>query len=178
VRFIGTVAAAGCLCAAVLAGTTGTALAASPPIRVAPNPSAPGTVTTFGVFCGSSATSATLFGAMLGLAEQIPMHSTASTTAGDFVVTVTLPATIRSGEYSPSIDCSNGVNGLAFFRVNAVPRKFAPTGDGTTATAKDSPLADVGLVMMSVGAAGAVVALRRRRAFVAPRRRRAARPAR
>lgn len=123
----------------------------------------------FGVSCGTSATSATLFGAMLGLPEQIPMHSTASTTAGEFVVTVTLPASIAAGEYSPSIDCSNGVNGLAFFRVNAVPHHFAPTGDGTTATAKDGPLADIGLVMMSVGTAGAVVALRRRRAVRTPR---------
>ena len=46
------------------------------------------------------ATSATLFGITLGLAEQIPME--ASTHAGEFVTTVTLPTSIIPGSYSPS----------------------------------------------------------------------------
>lgn len=129
--------------------------------HVTPNPSAPGTATTFDVFCGSDAVSATLFGATLGLADLNLMHSTATTIAGEFVVTVTLPTTIASGTYHPDFDCSNGVAGSATLRVNPVPRKAPATGDGTTATQTGSVLEPIGYVLMALGVLTAAMALRR-----------------
>lgn len=157
--------------------------------RVTPNPSAPGTATTFDVFCGREAVSATLFGVTLGLADLILMHSTARTLPGEFVVTVTLPANIAPGRYHPDFDCSNGNAGKVSFTVDQVPKqapdpvpkqaadpvpkqapdnpvpKQAPgTGDGTTATQTGTPLASIGYSLMGLGVltgAGAI-ALRRR----------------
>lgn len=132
--------------------------------QVIPNPSAPGTPTTFDVFCGRDAMSATLFGVTLGLADLILMHSTSSTGPGEFVVTVTLPANIAPGPYRPSFDCSNGNAGTVSFRVNPVPHRAPETGDGTTATQTGTPLASIGYGLMGLGAltgAGAI-ALRRR----------------
>ena len=67
---------------------------------ITPNPSAPGTSTTFAVNCSSltkdgKAGSETLVGTTLGLHEHIPMQ--ASTHADEFVTTVTLPAIIKAG---------------------------------------------------------------------------------
>jgi hypothetical protein len=147
--------------AALLAGIA-PALASSPTIDVTPNPSAPGTSTTFAITCGASATSATLSGTTIGLSEHIPMQ--ASTHQGEFVATVTLPTTITPGSYSPSIDCDNGVSGIAHFTVNPVPGQGAKTGDGTTSTATDSTLTAVGLGVAGLGAAlVGLLALRRRR---------------
>jgi hypothetical protein len=132
--------------------------------RVIPNPSAPGTPTMFDVFCGQEAKSATLFGMTLGLANLILMHSTSSTTPGEFVVTVTLPANIAPGRYHPSFACSNGNLGSVSFQVNPVPHQAPETGDGTTATATGTPLASIGYWLIGLGAltgAGAL-ALRRR----------------
>jgi hypothetical protein len=166
VRFISSAAAA-CLCGALLAGPlladAGPAAAAQAPrISVTPNPSAPGTATKFEVHCGSSATSATLFGTTLGLSEQIPMHAVPVATIGGFRVTVMLPVSIAPGTYRPSIDCSNGFSGVATLRVNPVPGQGAPTGDGTTSTQTGTPLMGIGLGAIALGAIAGVVALFRR----------------
>jgi len=132
--------------------------------RVIPNPSAPGTPTTFDVFCGRDAMSATLFGVTLGLADLILMHSTSSTTSGEFVVTLTLPANIAPGHFHPDFDCSNGNAGKVSFTVDPVPHRAPETGDGTTATQTGTPLASIGYGLIGLGAlsgAGAI-ALRRR----------------
>lgn len=132
--------------------------------RVIPNPSAPDTPTTFDVFCGRDAMSATLFGMTLGLADLILMHSTSSTTPGEFTVTVTLPANIAPGRYHPSFDCSNGNIGKVSFSVNPVPHQAPETGDGATASQTGTPLASIGYGLIGLGAltgAGAI-ALRRR----------------
>lgn len=110
-RFVKTAIVAAGVSAAALAANVPEASAAPagvPSGHVTPNPSAPGTATTFDVFCGRDAMSATLFGVTLGLADLILMHSTAHTMTGEFVVTVTLPANIVPGGYRPSFDCSNG----------------------------------------------------------------------
>jgi MYXO-CTERM domain-containing protein len=106
--------------------------------------------------------SATLFGTTIGLSEHIPMQ--AATHQGEFAVTVTLPTTITPGSYSPSIDCDNGVSGVAQFTVNPVPGQGAKTGDGTTSTATDTTLTGAGLGVAGLGAAlVGGLALRRRR---------------
>lgn len=137
---------------------------AGPSGRVVPNPSAPGTATMFDVFCGSDAKSATLFGVTLGLADLILMHSTSSTTPGEFVVTVTLPASMAPGHYRPGFACSNGNAGTVPFNVNPVPRQAPETGDGTTATATGTPLTSIGYGLIGLGAltGAAAIALRRR----------------
>lgn len=148
----------------VSAASPVSAVGTVPSDRVIPNPSAPGTPTTFDVFCGRDAMSATLFGVTLGLADLILMHSTSSTMPGEFVVTVTLPANIASGRYHPDFDCSNGNAGKVSFTVDPVPKKAPETGDGTTATQTGTPLATVGYGLIGLGAltgAGAI-ALRRR----------------
>lgn len=148
----------------VSAASPVSAVGTVPSGRVIPNPSAPGTPTTFDVFCGREAVSATLFGVTLGLADLILMHSTSSTMPGEFVVTVTLPVNIAPGRYRPSFDCSNGNAGTVSFNVDPVPRRAPETGDGTTATQTGTPLATVGYGLIGLGAltgAGAI-ALRRR----------------
>ena len=173
-RFVKAAIAAAGVSAAILAGTVsgGAAASARPPVagtgepsgRVTPDPSAPGTATTFDVFCGRDALSATLFGVTLGLADLILMHSTASTMPGEFVVTVTLPGNIAPGIYRPSFDCSNGNAGMVPFSVNPVPAQAPETGDGATATQTGTPLAPLGYGLIGLGTltgAGAV-ALRRR----------------
>jgi hypothetical protein len=161
-RGVRSVVAAGCAGAGLL-GVTMLPVAraaavtfAVPSTNVTPNPSAPGSATTFGVSCGSDAKSATLFGTTLGLADLILMHSTASTMAGDFVVTVTLPRNIAPGVYHPAVDCSNGVSGTFTFRVNPVPAQAPQTGDGTTMTATGTVLAPIGFGLIATGALGAV----------------------
>lgn len=151
--------------------------------QVTPDPSAPGTATTFDVFCGREAMSGTLFGVTLGLADLILMHSTAATVPGEFVVTVTLPANIAPGRYHPDFDCSNGNIGKVSFSVdpvskqaagdpvakqapkNPVPKQAPETGDGTTATQTGTPLAPIGYGLIGLGAltGASAIALRRRR---------------
>ena len=142
------------------------AQASSSPVDITPNPSAPGTSTTFAVNCSSltaagKATSATLAGTTLGLSEHIPMQP--STHANEFVATVTLPAGIRAGTYQPDIDCSNGVTASAVLTVKAVPGVAPATGDGTTATATDDRLTAIGLALAGLGAVSGVLLLTRRR---------------
>jgi hypothetical protein len=142
------------------------ASASASPVDITPNPSAAGTSTTFAVNCSSlsaagKAGSATLIGTTLGLSEHIPMQ--ASTHAGEFVTTVTLPAIIKAGTYQPDIDCSNGVTASAVLTVTAVPAIAPATGDGTTATATEVRLTAIGLILLGLGAlSGAVLVTRRR----------------
>lgn len=166
-RFVKTAIVAAGVSAATLAANVPEASAAPagvPSGHVTPNPSAPGTATTFDVFCGRDAMSATLFGVTLGLADLILMHSTAHTMTGEFVVTVTLPANIVPGGYRPSFDCSNGNAGAVALRVDPVPAQAPDTGDGATATATGTPLASIGYGLMGLGAltGGAGLMLRRR----------------
>jgi hypothetical protein len=156
-----TVAMAAATATAATAATAATVGPREP--RVTPNPSAPGTATTFDVFCGRDAVSATLFGTTLGLADLILMHSTATTKAGEFVVTVTLPASMTPGTYRPDFDCSNGFAGTTTLRVSAFPRQPPATGDGTTATQTGSVLEPIGYGLMGLGVLTAAIALRRGR---------------
>jgi hypothetical protein len=135
-------------------------------VSIFPNPSAPGTSTTFQINCGlqgstSPASSATLAGTQLGLADQIPMQSTGQTNI--FITTVVLPTTIAPGTYNPEVSCSNGASGSTTLQVNAVPSPAPQTGDGTTSTATNSTLTDAGLGLLGVGAVLGGVMLRRRR---------------
>jgi hypothetical protein len=151
-------AATACLGIALLGGAPA-ALAGTPASDVTPNPSAPGTSTTFGIDC-SGASSATLFGTTLGLPGQIPMENTGE---GTFVATVTPPTGIRPGTYRPDIDCSNGESATVTVTVNAVPRKAPQTGDGATSTTTNETLGDIGFGLLGLGAAGGAYLLGRRR---------------
>jgi len=157
--------------AATMAGSAGPAFAADPVIDVSPSTATPGASVTFAITCGTGSTSATLFGTTLGLPEQIPMDS--ATEIGEWVVTVGLPSDISPGDYSPSIDCDNGVSGTADLTVNPAPSPTTPvptgaplTGDGTTSSATRSPFTPAGIALLAAGglAAGAVAVRRRRRA--------------
>ncbi|HXS63502.1 MAG TPA: hypothetical protein VN767_11535 [Streptosporangiaceae bacterium] len=181
-RFVKAVIAAACvstawLAAMVLAGPTPTTSAAPAAparlavakvsaehltARVSPDPSAPGTRTTFDVYCGPHAFSATLFGVTLGMANLILMHSTPGGMSGEFSLTVTLPNSIAPGTYHPSVDCSNGAAGVFEFSVNPVPQQPPETGDGATATQTGSPLVPIGYGLMMIGVLAGGVALRRR----------------
>ena len=143
----------------MLAGTTPAMASQVPRISVTPDPSAPGTATKLQVRCGSSATSATLFGGVLGLSKQIPMHQVPVATTGDFRVTVSLPVNIAPGTYRPSIDCSNGFSGFAVVRVSPVPGDGALTGDGTASTLTGTPLTAVGLGAIAIGVLAGAAAL-------------------
>jgi hypothetical protein len=116
-----------------------------------------------------AATSATLFGVTIGLSEHIPME--ASTHKGVFVAVVKLPANIKPGTYSPSVDCGNGMSGTASFTVRAaapvkpavvVPSGAPVTGDGVTSTAVGGPLTAAGLGVLGVSSVIGAFALRRR----------------
>ena len=135
------------------------------PASVFPNPSAPGTSTTFTIDCSTGAahgpcTSATLDGSSLGLPAQIPMQPGSQTDV--FVATVVLPTSLAPGTYSPEITCSNGVSATATLTVNAVPGPAPETGDGTTSTATNTALTNVGLGLLGAGALVGCVMLRRR----------------
>ena len=155
--------------AATLAVSGGPAFAANPVIDVTPSTATPGASVTFAITCGTGSTSATLFGTTLGLPEQIPMDS--ATEIGEWVVTVDLPADISPGDYSPSIDCDNGVSGTADLTVNPAPSPATPTptgapltGDGTTSSATRGPFTPAGIALLAAGGlAAAAVAVRRRR---------------
>jgi hypothetical protein len=145
----------------------------APVIDVNPSVAAPGSSVTFAVFCGTGATSATLFGITLGLAEQIPMG--ASTHTGEFVTTVTLPTSIVPGSYSPSIDCDPiGTSDTASLTVNPAPgpQPSGPpmTGDGSTSSVMGGPFTTAGLALLTVGglAVAAGVVRNRRRAGSRP----------
>jgi hypothetical protein len=154
------------LVVAVLAGSAPAALASNPAVNIFPNPSAPGTSTTFTVNCAnqmspSPATSATLVGTSLGLPAQIPMQ--ASSQQNVFVTTVVLPTTLAPGTYDPDINCSNGPTASATLTVNAVPGPAPATGDGTTSTATNGTLTDIGLGLLGAGALAGGLLIRKRR---------------
>jgi len=132
--------------AAVAAGTA--AVAAATTTGVTPSTAAPGSAVTFSILCGPSASSATLFGTVLGLPEHIPMTRNNPTT-GEWAVTVTLPSTLLPGTYMPSLDCSNGQAGTATLVVT--PSGAPVTGDGTTATATGGALTIAGVALAGLG---------------------------
>jgi hypothetical protein len=163
-------AALACAAPAALASTGGasqsrSALISNPDATVTPNPTAPGTATTFVVSCnsltaGGNATAATLVGTPMGLSSEIPMQQ--GSQPNQFVVTVNMPQTIGAGSFSPNINCNNGVTQVVNIQVNAVPSQAPQTGDGTTSTATNGTLMVAGLGVL---AAAAVVGglVRRRR---------------
>jgi hypothetical protein len=147
------------------AGERPAALDNNPDSSVTPDPSAPGTATTFVISCnsltaGGNATAATLVGTPMGLPAQIPMQQ--GSQPNQFVVTVNLPPTIGAGSFSPNINCNNGVTQTVNIQVNAVPAQAPATGDGTTSTAADSTLMVAGLGLLAAGSIGGGLALRRR----------------
>ena len=159
------------------------AFASGPVIGVTPSTAAPGASVTFTVSCGSSATSATLFGTTIGLSQQIPMQPT--THAGQFATTVDLPTSIAHGTYKPSIDCSNGSSGTATLvvaapsspsaspsathsatpspRPSATPSGAPETGGGATSTMMGGPFEVAGLGLLGLGGLAGVIAFGRRR---------------
>jgi hypothetical protein len=165
-----TLTLAGALAAAAIAAlavSAGPAFAANPVIDVTPSVATPGTSVTFAITCGSGATTATLSGTTLGLPEQIPMDP--ATHAGEWVISVDLPADISPGDYSPSIDCDNGVSGTANLTVNPAPSPATPTpsgapltGDGTTSSAAGGPFATTGIALLAAGGLAAAVGAFRR----------------
>jgi hypothetical protein len=161
-----TLAGAATLAASAVPAFTQTAFAQGPVIDVSPSTATPGESVTFAITCGSGASTATLFGTTLGLSPQIPMDP--GTHAGEFVTTVQLPTSISPGNYSPSIDCSDGTSGTASLTVNPapIPTGAPVTGDGTTSSATGGPFTTAGLVLLAVGGlvVGAGVIRKRRRA--------------
>ena len=158
------VAAAG-LIVVVLVSYAPAALASNPTVNIFPNPSAPGTSTTFTVDCDSQmsagpASSATLDGSSLGLPAQIPMQANGSNM---FEVTVVLPTNLAPGTYDPGINCSNGVTAAGALTVNAVPGQAPQTGDGTTSTATNAVLTEVGLALVGAGSLAGGLVLHKRR---------------
>jgi hypothetical protein len=142
------------------------AVANNPDVSVTPNPSAPGTSTTFVVSCnsvtaGGNATAATLTGTSLGLPSQIPMQQ--GTQPGQFVATVNLPQSIGPGSFSPVINCNNGVTQTVDIEVNAVPGQAPATGDGSTSSVTDGKLTVAGLGLLGTAAVAGGLVLRRRR---------------
>jgi MYXO-CTERM domain-containing protein len=147
------------------------AFAAGPVIDVTPAMAAPGSSVSFSIVCiqGSKVgTSATLFGTTLGLPARIPMGP--ATHKGVFVTTVTIPAGTMAGTYTPSVDCNNGLSGLARLTVVwskpavVVPWGAPVTGDGVTSTAMGSPLTAVGFGLLGLSSLAGVFAIRRRKA--------------
>jgi hypothetical protein len=135
---------------AVPAGPAGPAgSAAVPAASASPDSAQPGQPVTFDITCSAGATSAILFGATLGLPEQIPMDTGAR--AGQFTATVTLPHGIAPGTYSPSVDCDNGQSAQALLTIAALPSQGAQTGDGTTSTATEGTVTAGGLTLLGLG---------------------------
>jgi hypothetical protein len=131
---------------------------------VNPTHATPGSQVTFAISCASlQASSATLFGSMLGLPDRIPMARGAAD--GDFVITVTLPGTIQPGNFTPDMDCSDGSSASATLTVTALPAHGgAETGDGTTSTQTSTGLVLGGLALICIGAVTGGMAMRHRNA--------------
>jgi hypothetical protein len=134
----------------LLTAAAPSALASDPKVNVTPNPSAPGTPTIFSIVCGSSATSAALFGATLGLGGEIPMQPV--TRAGEFALTATVPATTSPGLYIVAIRCSNGFAANAALTVGSGPRQAPRAGDGTTSIAAHTAAIAAGTGVLGVAA--------------------------
>jgi len=179
VRLARCVAAAAGLTVAALAGPVPAALASgarpnrslpnitsNPEATVNPNPTAPGTATTFVVSCtsltaGGNATAATLVGTPMSLPDQIPMQPTSQ--PNQFVVTVNMPQSIGPGSFSPTINCNNGVTQTVSMVVNAVPGSAPATGDGSTSTVSDGKLTVAGLGLLGIAAVAGGLVMRSRR---------------
>jgi hypothetical protein len=147
------------------AGESPAALDNNPDGSVTPNPTTPGSATTFVVSCnsltaGGNATAATLVGTPMGLPAEIPMQQGGQ--PNQFVVTVNMPPTIGSGSFSPNINCNNGVTQTVNIQVNSVPGQAPATGDGSTSTATDSTLMVAGLGLLAAASVGGGLVLRRR----------------
>ena len=159
-------AAPAALASSGAAGDSPSALIQNPNATATPNPTAPGTATTFVVSCtavtsAGTATAATLDGTTLGLPAAIPMQQGGQ--PNEFVVTVTMPQSIGAGSFSPTISCNNGVTQTVNIQVNAVPGQAPATGDGTTSTATDAAITVAGLGLLGIAAVAAGLVLRRRR---------------
>jgi hypothetical protein len=141
---------------ATVANSPGNTLAS-----VVPSTAIPHGRVTFAVSCASvGATAATLSGQMLGLTGHIQMR--ASSTPGEFTVSVLLPGSIRPGIYHPGIDCSDGTSTTARLLVPAFGADAsAQTGGAATSSATSTWLTVAGLVLMGVGAVTGGIALRR-----------------
>src|SRR5215469_3817307 len=177
-RLARSVAATAGLTVAALAGPVPAALASdtrprhsasdvisNPDATVTPNPTAPGTATTFVVSCnsvtaGGNATTATLVGTPMGLPDQIPMQQTSQ--PNQFVVTVNMPQSIGPGSFSPTINCNNGSTQTVDLGVNAVPGNAPATGDGSTSTVTDAKLTVAGLGLLGIAAVAGGLVMRRR----------------
>ena len=177
-RLARSVAATAGLTVAALAGPVPAALASAarpnhgmpditsnPDASATPNPTAPGTATTFVVSCtsltgGGNATAATLVGTPLSLPDQIPMQQ--GSQPNQFVVTVDMPQSIGPGSFSTTISCNNGVTQTVDLEVNAVPGGAPATGDGSTSTVTDGKLTVAGLGLLGIAALAGGLVLRRR----------------
>ena len=146
---------------AALTAAAPPALASAPRVNVTPNPATSGTPVLFSVICGSSATSATLFGGTLGLSEQIEMQPV--TGPGEFAVTATLPATTSPGLYIVDMRCSNGFSANATLTVGSEPVQAPQTGEGTTSTATDTAAMAAGIGVLGLAALLGGVLLYRRK---------------
>ena len=145
----------------------------NPDATVTPNPTAPGTATTFVVSCnsvtaGGNATAATLVGTPLGLPDQIAMQQASQ--PDQFVVTVNMPQSIGPGSFNLTINCNNGVSQTVNIQVNAVPGNAPATGDGSTLTVTDGKLTVAGLGLLGIAAVAGGLVMRRRASRGAPRR--------
>lgn len=103
------------------------AFAQTPVVSATPSTAAPGDSVTFSISCDPTTTNgATLVGTTLGLQGSIQM-SPATSIGGEYVVTVTLPANIAPGTYSPEIDCSDGTRGNPSLTVSGATPTPTPT---------------------------------------------------
>jgi hypothetical protein len=137
----------------------------NPDATVTPNPTAPGTATTFVVSCtsltaGGNATAATLVGTPVDLPDQIALEQTSQ--PNQFAVTVNMPQSIGPGSFSLTINCDNGVTQTVDLEVNAVPGNAPATGDGSTSTVTDGKLTIAGLGLLGSAAVAGGLVLRRR----------------
>jgi len=126
------------------------ALASAPIVNATPNPATPGTPVIFSIFCGSSATSATFFGATLGLGDDVAMQPLAG--AGHFALTATVPDTASPGLYLVDMRCSNGFSANATLTVGSEPVRAPQTGDGATSTATNTAATATGVGVLGLAA--------------------------
>ena len=101
--------------------------------EVIPSVAAPGESVIFSIECeDTTATSATLFGAALGLSARIPMTQTR--TDGTFEAAVNVPSGTMPGDYELSMECSDGSSTTA--ELTVVSRSGPHTGGGGLALAE------------------------------------------
>src|SRR5262245_20867109 len=108
-----------------------------------PDPVLLGGTATFRIVCGSSATSAKLSGADLGLAHDYPMGATG---AGRFSLTLDIPRNVAPGRHDVHLTCSNGDSGTVRVRI---------ASDRETV---DSPSSGAAMTAAVLGGGGAALA--------------------